>query len=100
MRFCPSLSALSEQVGELACCLDGAAPWLVVGILRGAVIFMADLVHGLIRPMELDFTCTSYLSAGTAGSGWIALLHSPQSALRGRSVLVAEDVANTGSELT
>jgi hypoxanthine phosphoribosyltransferase len=99
-----SPSTLKRRVGELAeelsCCLDGAEPWLVLGVLRGAVIFMADLVRALTRPVELDFMRISSYGAGAASSGRIELLHAPQSQLRGRSVLVVEDVVDTGLSLS
>jgi hypoxanthine phosphoribosyltransferase len=87
---------VAELAGDLSPFLSGPETWIVMGVLRGALIFMADLLRCLARPVELDFIRISSYGANAASSGQIKLLYAPENDLRGRSVLLVEDIVDTG----
>lgn len=77
----------------------GKAP-LVVGILRGSFIFMADLVRQLALPVRLDFMSVSSYGAGTVSSGQVNIHLDLQEDIAGRDVLLVEDILDTGNTLS
>lgn len=77
----------------------GKAP-LVVGILRGSFIFMADLVRQLALPVNLDFMSVSSYGAGTVSSGQVNIHLDLQEEIAGRDVLLVEDILDTGNTLS
>ena len=77
----------------------GKAP-LVVGILRGSFIFMADLVRQLALPVNLDFMSVSSYGAGTVSSGQVNIHLDLQEDIAGRDVLLVEDILDTGNTLS
>ncbi|HIT50711.1 MAG TPA: hypoxanthine phosphoribosyltransferase [Candidatus Aveggerthella excrementigallinarum] len=72
---------------------------LVVSVLRGAAIFMADLVRAIELPLEMDFMAVSSYGAGTTSSGVVRILKDVTSSIEGRHVLIAEDVLDSGLTL-
>ena len=71
-------------------------PPLVVGVLKGAFVFMADLVRALNIPVTMDFVRVSSYGSGTTSSGQPRIIHGVRSPLRGRHVLVVEDIVDMG----
>ena len=69
---------------------------LLVGILKGSFIFMADLVRQLDFPLEIDFIRLSSYGSSTLSSGKITLVHELPSRIQDRHVLVVEDIVDTG----
>lgn len=69
---------------------------LLVGILKGSFVFMADLVRALDFSLELDFVRLSSYGGGTQSSGSIIIEQRLRSSVRGRHVLVVEDIVDTG----
>ncbi len=69
---------------------------LLLGILKGSFMFMADLVRRLDFPLELDFVRLSSYGRGTESSGKISVVQGLRSTVRGRDVLVIEDIIDTG----
>jgi hypoxanthine phosphoribosyltransferase len=69
---------------------------LLVGILKGSFVFMADLVRRLDMPLELDFIRLSSYGAGCQTSGKIRIVHGVKTSVRGKDVLVVEDIVDTG----
>jgi hypoxanthine phosphoribosyltransferase len=69
---------------------------LLIGILKGSFIFMADLVRALDFPLELDFVRLSSYVRGTQSSGSVKVEQGLRSGVRGRHVLVVEDIIDTG----
>lgn len=69
---------------------------LLIGILKGSFIFMADLVRQLELPVEVDFVKLSSYGAGTKTSGRIKMVQGLKSPIKGRHVLVVEDIVDTG----
>ena len=69
---------------------------LVIGVLTGSFMFLADLVRKLAFPMHIDFVRLSSYGPGTGSSGAVRLLLEPSLPVEGRDVLLVEDVADTG----
>lgn len=72
---------------------------LVVGVLRGAIIFMADLVRMITIPVEFDFMAVSSYGAATRTSGVVRILKDLDEDIRDRHVLLIEDIVDTGLTL-
>jgi hypoxanthine phosphoribosyltransferase len=72
---------------------------LVLGLLKGSFIFLADLVRSLHLPVQVDFLVASSYGAGTVSSGELRLLYDPSTELAGRHVLVVEDIIDSGHTL-
>lgn len=72
---------------------------LVVGILKGAVIFMADLVRQLTVPVELDFMAVSSYGKASKSSGVVRILKDLEHNIEGSHVLIVEDIVDTGLTL-
>jgi hypoxanthine phosphoribosyltransferase len=73
---------------------------LLIGILTGSFVFMADLIRALDFPLELDFVRLSSYGHGTQTSGSIRVEQRLRSAAKGRHVLVIEDIVDTGITVT
>jgi hypoxanthine phosphoribosyltransferase len=69
---------------------------LLIGILKGSFVFMADLIRCLDFPMEVDFIRLSSYGSGTQTSGNVRVVQGLRSKLRSRHVLVVEDIIDTG----
>jgi hypoxanthine phosphoribosyltransferase len=69
---------------------------LLVGILKGSFIFMADLIRCLDIPLEVDFIRLASYGSGTQSAGKITLIHELPSPIEDRHVLVVEDIIDTG----
>jgi hypoxanthine phosphoribosyltransferase len=72
---------------------------LVLGLLKGSFIFMADLVRSIFRPHQIDFLVAASYGAGTTSSGAVRLLYDPETALAGRHILLVEDIVDSGATL-
>ncbi len=73
---------------------------LVVGVLKGAVMVMADLSRELRRHVEMDWMAVSSYGAGTQSSGVVRILKDLDSDLTGRDVLIVEDIIDSGLTLS
>jgi hypoxanthine phosphoribosyltransferase len=69
---------------------------LLIGILKGSFVFMADLVRELDLPVEVDFVKLSSYGAGTETSGKVKVVQGLNTKIKGRDVLVVEDIVDTG----
>jgi hypoxanthine phosphoribosyltransferase len=72
---------------------------LMIGILKGAFIFMADLVRKLDIPVETDFMAVTSYGTSTESSGVVRILMDLERSIEGRHVMVVEDVVDTGLTL-
>ncbi len=72
---------------------------VMVGVLKGAFVFMADLVRQLTIPVTVEFIRASSYGSGTETSGCVRLEHDAPLALKGKSVIVVEDIVDTGLTL-
>ncbi len=73
---------------------------LLVGVLKGAVFFMADLMRQLTVPCEVDFMAISSYGAASDSSGVVRILKDLDIPLEGRHVLVVEDIIDSGLTLS
>jgi hypoxanthine phosphoribosyltransferase len=73
---------------------------LLVGVLKGAVFFMADLMRALSVPCEIDFMAISSYGAQTDSSGVVRILKDLDTNIAGRDVLVVEDIIDSGLTLS
>jgi hypoxanthine phosphoribosyltransferase len=80
---------------EIAAALP-AGPILAVGILRGAFIFMADLVRAMKRDVRCDFLAVRSYGSATETSGVVEITHDLRLPIAGQHVLVVEDIVDTG----
>jgi len=69
---------------------------LLVGILKGSFVFMADLIRQLELPVEVDFVKLSSYGAGSETSGKVKVVQGLKTPIKGRHVLVVEDIVDTG----
>jgi hypoxanthine phosphoribosyltransferase len=74
-------------------------PVLLVAVLRGAAIFVADLARSISSPVELDFMAVSSYGSSTKSSGVVRILKDLDENIEGRHVLVCEDILDTGLTL-
>jgi hypoxanthine phosphoribosyltransferase len=72
---------------------------LIVGILRGAVMVMADLARALHRHVEMDWMAVSSYGSGTKSSGVVRILKDLDAPIEGRDVLIVEDIIDSGLTL-
>ena len=73
---------------------------LLIGVLKGAVFFMADLMRELSIPCEIDFMAISSYGAATDSSGVVRILKDLDMNIEGRHVLVVEDIIDSGLTLS
>jgi hypoxanthine phosphoribosyltransferase len=73
---------------------------LLVGVLRGAVMVMADLARELRVPLEMDWMAVSSYGSGTQSSGVVRILKDLDSDLQDRNVLIVEDIIDSGLTLS
>jgi hypoxanthine phosphoribosyltransferase len=72
---------------------------LLVGVLKGVVFFMADLLRSITIPVEVDFIAISSYSPETRGQGFVRLVKDLEISILGRQILFVEDVIDTGLTL-
>jgi hypoxanthine phosphoribosyltransferase len=94
------IQAKVRELGELITEDYRGEKVLLVGILRGAVVFLSDLMRHLELPCEIDFMEVSSYGTGTQSSGVVRILKDLQEDITGRHVLVVEDIIDTGLTLS
>lgn len=72
---------------------------LLISVLKGSIVFMADLIRAIDIPHEVDFMATSSYGAGTQSSGVVRILKDLNSPIEGRNVLIVEDIIDSGHTL-
>lgn len=73
---------------------------VMVGVLKGAFIFLADLVRELSYPVEIDFVRLTSYGGGTSPTGEVHITKDVELALKGRDVLIVEDIMDIGYTLS
>ena len=96
-----------EQIEEKVCELGehitqdyAGERLLLVGVLRGAVVVMGDLMRCIDLPCEIDFMDISSYGSGTSSSGVVRILKDLEEDITGRHVLIVEDIIDTGLTLS
>jgi hypoxanthine phosphoribosyltransferase len=98
-----SSDALAERIGQLAAQIDAdyaGRRLLLVGVLKGAVMVMADLARAMHAPAEMDWMAISSYGSGTRSSGVVRILKDLDTDITGRDVLVVEDIVDSGLTLS
>jgi hypoxanthine phosphoribosyltransferase len=94
--------ALARRVEELGAQIArdyaGRVP-VLIGVLKGAVIFLADLVRAIAIPVETEFIALASYGASTRSSGIVKLTADLATSIEGRDVVVVEDIVDTGRTL-
>lgn len=72
---------------------------LLISVLKGSIIFMADLIRAINIPHEIDFMATSSYGAGTRTSGVVRILKDLNKPIEGRNLLIVEDIIDSGHTL-
>ena len=73
---------------------------IIIGILKGAFVFMADLIRYLRIPCQVDFVRLASYGAGTMSTGNITVSKDIETSIQGRDVLIVEDILDTGLTLS
>jgi hypoxanthine phosphoribosyltransferase len=95
---------IAERVAEIGAEIrrdyaGGKRPVLLVAVLRGAALFVADLARAIDDRVELDFMAVSSYGSTTKSSGVVRILKDLDEDIEGRDVLVVEDILDTGLTL-
>ena len=94
---------IQARVAEMGRAITEAYPagedLLVLGLLKGSFIFVADLVREIARPLHVDFLVASSYGSGTVSSGNVRLVYDPEANVEGKHVLLVEDIVDSGNTL-
>ena len=90
---------IEELASEIRTHFEGTDKLIVVGLLRGSFVFIADLVRELDLPVEVDFLEASSYGNSTVSSKEVRILKDLRGEIAGRDVLVVEDIVDTGFTL-
>ncbi len=95
-------ATIQRRVAELGREITEAYPdgdLLVLGLLKGSFIFLSDLVRHIVRPLHVDFLVASSYGEGTVSSGTVRMLYDPETELKGKDILLVEDIVDSGRTL-
>lgn len=88
-----------QELGEQISCDYEGLPLLLVAVLKGSVLFMADLMRAIRIPHSIDFMATSSYGSGTSSSGVVRILKDLDEPIEGKHVLLVEDIIDSGRTL-
>ena len=99
LKILISRGEIAKAVDRLASQINkdyqGKQP-LLIGVLKGSFVFMADLIRQLDLPLELDFVRLSSYGTARESSGKVRIVQGVKTPIKGRDVLVVEDIVDTG----
>jgi hypoxanthine phosphoribosyltransferase len=99
LKILISHNEIAEAVNRLACEIErdyqGKQP-LLLGVLKGSFVFMADLIRQLNLPLELDFVRLASYGSAKESVGKVRIIQRPQAPINDRDTLVIEDIVDTG----
>jgi hypoxanthine phosphoribosyltransferase len=96
----PQIAARIAELGAQITADFADDPPLLVGVLKGAFVFMADLARAIRLPVEIDFMAVSSYGASTRSSGVVRIVKDLDIDLAGRRVILVEDIVDSGLTLT
>jgi hypoxanthine phosphoribosyltransferase len=94
---------IARRVHELGEEITGAYPdgeLLVLGLLKGSFVFLADLVRQIRRPLQVDFLVAASYGEATSSSGVVNLVYDPETSLENKHILLVEDIVDSGRTLS
>jgi hypoxanthine phosphoribosyltransferase len=97
-----SAEELQARVRELGAAISrdyAGRPLLLVGVLKGAVFFLSDLMRSVEIPVEVDFMAVASYGSATDSSGVVRILKDLDAAIEDRDVLIVEDIVDSGLTL-
>lgn len=105
MNIIISSDEIQAKVKELGAQIDAHyaqsnKELVLVGLLRGSVLFMADLCRAIQKPHELDFMTASSYGSGTVSTRDVKILKDLDGQINGKDVLVVEDIIDSGNTLS
>jgi hypoxanthine phosphoribosyltransferase len=98
-----SAEEIKVKIAELAATIDAdyaGRELLLVGVLKGACMVMADLARAITLPVQLDFMAVSSYGSGTTSSGVVRILKDLDKDITGKEVVVVEDIIDSGLTLS
>jgi len=93
---------IAGRVRELGAEITAAYPdgdLLVLGLLKGSFVFLADLVREIQRPLHVDFLVASSYGEAMESNGLVRLVYDPETDLAGQHILLVEDIVDSGHTL-
>ncbi len=103
LRVLIPAAKIADRIRELGAQIDADypdGPIHLIGILKGAIMFHADLARAITRPVRLDFIGISSYGRGKTTSGEVRLLRDLDTSIEGMDVLIVEDIVDSGVTLT
>ncbi|HET7530555.1 MAG TPA: hypoxanthine phosphoribosyltransferase [Mycobacteriales bacterium] len=98
-----SQAQIADKIAELAARIDAdyaGREVMLVGVLKGAVMVMADLARAITTPVSMEFMAVSSYGSGTSTSGVVRILKDLDRDIAGKDVLVVEDIIDSGLTLS
>lgn len=89
-----------QELGELISREYRGRDLLLVSVLKGSIVFMADLIRAISIPHEIDFMATSSYGSATASTGVVRILKDLNQPIEGRNILLVEDIIDSGNTLS
>ncbi|MGH9023688.1 MAG: phosphoribosyltransferase, partial [Acidimicrobiia bacterium] len=93
------LASRVRQLGKEITGDYGDRPPLLIGVLKGAFVFMSDLARAIDLPVEIDFMAVSSYGSATKSSGVVRIIKDLDTDVTGRHVLIVEDIVDSGLTL-
>jgi hypoxanthine phosphoribosyltransferase len=103
LRVLISAERIQQRIGELGAAIAADYPegdLFLLGILKGAFVFLSDLARAIERPVKIDFIGISSYGKGQTSSGEVKLTKDLDTTIEGADVLVVEDIVDSGVTLT
>ncbi|MEO8946464.1 MAG: hypoxanthine phosphoribosyltransferase [Gemmatimonadaceae bacterium] len=96
----PTIAARVKELGEEITAAYPGEQLLVLGLLKGSFIFLSDLVRQIVRPLQVDFLVAASYGESRVSSGHVRLLYDPETTLKGKHILLVEDIIDSGRTLS
>jgi hypoxanthine phosphoribosyltransferase len=94
-----TIQARIQEIGKEIADAYRGEDLLLISVLKGSIVFMADLIRAIDIPHEIDFMATSSYGTGTKSSGAVRILKDLNKSIEGRNLLIVEDIIDSGNTL-